>query len=91
MKINNMEEFVNKVKERVKEIITVDGGEQDSLDNYVEYIIELYLKDTRIQEIIGEVGGEVVVNEVVEIMVTAVVNALVQLDMVAEKYVDVND
>ena len=91
MKINNMEEFVNKVKERVKEIITVEGGEQDSLDNYVEYIIELYLKDTRIQEIIGEVGGEVVVNEVVEIMVTAVVNALVQLDMVAEKYVDVND
>ena len=86
-----MEEFVNKVKERVKEIITVEGGEQDSLDNYVEYIIELYLKDTRIQEIIGEVGGEVVVNEVVEIMVTAVVNALVQLDMVAEKYVDVND
>ena len=91
MKINNMEEFVNKVKERVKEIITVDGGEQDSLDNYVEYIIELYLKDTRIQEIIGEIGGEVVVDEVVEIMVTAVVNALLQLDMVAEKYVDVND
>ena len=91
MKINNMEEFVNKVKERVKEIITVEGGEQDSLDNYVEYIVELYLRDTKIQEIIGEVGGEVVVNEVVEIMVTAVVNALVQLDMVAEKYVDVND
>ena len=91
MKINNMEEFVNKVKERVKEIITVDGGEQDSLDNYVEYVVELYLKDTRFQEIIGENGGEVVVDEVVEIMVSAVVNALVQLDMVAEKYVDVND
>lgn len=91
MKINNMEEFINKVKERVKEIITVDGGEQDSLDNYVEYVVELYLKDTRFQEIIGENGGEVVVDEVVEIMVSAVVNALVQLDMVAEKYVDVND
>lgn len=91
MKINNMEEFINKVKERVKEIITVDGGEQDSLDNYVEYVVELYLKDTRFQEILGENGGEVVVDEVVEIMVTAVVNALVQLDMVAEKYVDVND
>lgn len=91
MKINNMEEFVNKVKERVKEIITVEGGEQDSLDNYVEYIIELYLRDTRFQEIVGEIGGEVVVNEVIEIMVTAVVNALMQLDLVAEKYVDVND
>lgn len=91
MKINNTDEFIQEVKDKVDEIITVEGDSQHALDTYVEHIVWLYLEDTKFQAILGEVGAEVVVDELVELMTTAVVSALMQLDMLAEKYVDVSD
>lgn len=89
MKIDNIEEFVDEVKLKVKEVITVENDTNDSLDKYIEHIVGLYLEDTRFEEILGDLGSEVVVDEIADIMTTAVVSALLQLDIIAEKYVDV--
>lgn len=91
MVLNNMEEFLEEVKVKVHEIVEVEDDTEGSLDKYIEHIVGLYLDNTEFQEILGEVGSTVVVDEIVDIMASAVVSALLQLDMIAEKYVDVND
>lgn len=89
--IETLEDFIEAVGQRVKKIVTVEGKNSDSLDQYIDVVVRMYLGQTEVKQMFGELGAVVVVDQLVEMMVTAVISALLKLDAVAEKYVTKND
>lgn len=89
--IETLEDFIETVGHRVKKIVTVEGKNSDSLDQYIDVVVRMYLGQSEVKQMFGELGAVVVVDQLVEMMVTAVISALLKLDAVAEKYVNKDD